>query len=202
MTEISWSLALVYAAAFFGGYLCGSIPFGLILTRAAGLGDLRQIGSGNIGTTNVLRTGNKWLTAATLAGDVLKGTIPVLLAMYFLGPIPAIVAGIGAFLGHLAPIWLGFRGGKGVATYIGVLLGLYWPAALLFCAVWLLIAFTTRYSSLSALVAALVTPAVLAYTASPPLVIASVVLSVLLILRHQGNIARLIRGEETRIGQR
>ncbi len=122
--------------------------------------------------------------------------------MHFLGPIAAISAGIGAFIGHIAPVWLGFRGGKGVATYIGVLLGLFWPAALLFCAVWLLIAFTTRYSSLSALVAALVTPALLAYLAAPPLVIASVILSVLLILRHQSNIGRLIRGEETRIGQR
>lgn len=202
MIELSSSQALIYLAVFFGGYLCGSIPFGLLFTRAAGLGDLRKIGSGNIGTTNVLRTGNKWLTAATLAGDVLKGTIPVLLAMHFLGPIAAIAAGIGAFIGHIAPVWLGFRGGKGVATYIGVLLGLFWPAALLFCAVWLLIAFTTRYSSLSALIAALVTPALLAYLASPPLVIASVILSVLLILRHQSNIGRLIRGEETRIGQR
>lgn len=194
--------ALVYIAVFLGGYLCGSIPFGLLLTRAAGLGDLRQIGSGNIGTTNVLRTGNKAIAAATLIADVLKGTLPVLAAGYFLGPLAAIAAGIGAFIGHIAPVWLGFRGGKGVATYIGVLLGLFWPAALLFCAIWLAVAFATRYSSLSALIAALAIPAIMAFIASPPLVIASVLLSIVLILRHQSNIGRLIRGEETRIGER
>src|SRR5690349_7155982 len=144
--------------AFVIGYLLGSIPFGLILTRLAGTQDLRSIGSGNIGATNVLRTGNKGLAAGTLLGDLLKGTAAVLIARYFLGPNAAMIAGLGAFLGHLYPVWLKFKGGKGVATYIGVLLGLFWQAAGLFVLIWIIIAFTTRYSSLSALVASLVTP--------------------------------------------
>src|SRR5580692_2964624 len=144
--------------AFVIGYLLGSIPFGLILTRLAGTQDLRSIGSGNIGATNVLRTGHKGLAAATLISDMLKGTIAVIIAGTFGGPNAAMLAALGAFLGHLFPVWLKFKGGKGVAVYIGVLIGLFWPAAVLFCALWIAIAATTRYSSLSALVASFVTP--------------------------------------------
>ena len=135
------------------GYLCGSIPFGVILTKLAGTQDLRSIGSGSIGATNVLRTGNKGLAAGTLLGDMLKGTVAVVIAGYLWGPNAAMIAGLGAFLGHLFPVWLKFKGGKGVATYIGVLLGLFWPAAAMFGAIWLAMAFSFRYSSLSALVA-------------------------------------------------
>ena len=149
MTSTFRCIALVF------GYLLGSIPFGLLLTRAAGLGDVRNIGSGNIGATNVLRTGNKGLAAATLLLDMLKGTAAVLIAGIY-GTEAAIAAGLGAFLGHLFPVWLGFKGGKGVATYIGVLAGLMWQAALLFGAVWLVVAFALRYSSLSALTACVV----------------------------------------------
>src|SRR5271163_1965145 len=133
-------MLLYYAFAFVFGYLCGSIPFGVLLTRLAGGPDLRSIGSGNIGATNVLRTGRKGLAAATLVGDILKGTVAVLVTGDALGRDFALVAAIGAFLGHLFPVWLRFRGGKGVATYIGVLLGIAWPAAIVFCAVWLAIA--------------------------------------------------------------
>lgn len=144
-------------AALVFGYLLGSIPFGLILTRMAGLGDVRSIGSGNIGATNVLRTGNKKLAAATLVLDMLKGTAAVLIAATF-SPQAAIIAGLGAFLGHIFPVWLKFKGGKGVATYLGVLLGLVWQVALIFAAIWIIIAYATRYSSLAALVAAVTTP--------------------------------------------
>src|SRR6202142_1603155 len=140
------------------GYLFGSIPFGLILTRLAGTQDLRGIGSGNIGATNVLRTGRKGLAAATLLLDMLKGTVAVIIAGYYGGPNAAMLAALGAFLGHLFPVWLKFKGGKGVAVYIGVLIGLFWPAAVLFCLLWIAIAATTRYSSLSALVASAFTP--------------------------------------------
>src|ERR1700739_4837708 len=139
--------------AFVLGYLLGSIPFGLILTRFAGTADIRSIGSGNIGAPNVLRTGRKGLAAATLIGDMLKGTIAVIISGYFGGPDAAMLAALGAFLGHLFPVWLKFRGGKGVAVYIGVLLGLLWPAALVFCLIWIVVALLTRYSSLSALIA-------------------------------------------------
>src|SRR6185369_12890014 len=143
------------------GYLLGSIPFGLILTRLAGTQDLRAIGSGNIGATNVLRTGRKGLAAATLLGDMLKGTVAVLVTRYVLGDNVAIAAAVGAFLGHVFPVWLRFRGGKGVATYIGVLLGIAWPAAVIFCVVWLAVAAASRYSSLAALTASLAAPAYL-----------------------------------------
>ena len=152
-TEI---LPLLYALVL--GYLCGSIPFGLILTRAAGLGDIRAIGSGNIGATNVLRTGNKGLAAGTLVLDALKAVIPVLLARHFWGEDAARVAALGAFLGHCFPVWLGFKGGKGVAVMIGSLLALNWIVGLIFCAVWLLIAFTRKISSLAALTAAATAP--------------------------------------------
>jgi glycerol-3-phosphate acyltransferase PlsY len=182
------------------GYLLGSIPFGLLLAKFAGLGDLRQIGSGNIGATNVLRTGNKKLAALTLLLDLLKGTAAVWAGAQF-GPYAAMAAGLGAFLGHLFPVWLGFRGGKGVATYIGVLLGLYWPAALVFCAVWLLVAAATRYSSLAALAASIASVGTLAVTGQWRLAVLFLLLTILLYIRHASNIERLARGEEMRIGE-
>jgi len=197
---IDGSLAPAYAAALLFGYFCGSIPFGILLTRLAGGPDLRGIGSGNIGATNVLRTGRKGLAAATLIGDMLKGTVAVLVIGHFFSEPPAIAAGIGAFLGHLFPVWLKFRGGKGVATYIGVLLGLAWPAAIVFCAVWLAVAALTRYSSLAALIASVVAPAFLQWQGETSLAAAFVVLSVLLWIMHRGNIARLMRGTESTIG--
>src|SRR6516165_6575194 len=154
MYQAFWSCL----SAFVFGYLCGSIPFGILLTRAAGAPDLRSMGSGNIGATNVLRTGRKGLAAATLLCDMLKGTLAVLLTRYVLGDNVAIAAAVGAFLGHVFPVWLRFRGGKGVATYIGVLLGIAWPAAIVFC---LAVAAATRYSSLAALIASLAAPAYL-----------------------------------------
>jgi glycerol-3-phosphate acyltransferase PlsY len=201
MSLPDWSGALVYLAAFAGGYLLGSIPFGLILAKLAGLGDLRQIGSGNIGATNVLRAGSKGLAALTLLLDAAKGTAAVLLAAHW-GETAAMLAGLGAFLGHLFPVWLGFRGGKGVATFIGILLGLYWPAAAAFGAIWLIIAFATRYSSLAALAASGASVLVLALTGQWRLAALFLLLTVLLYIRHADNIGRLARGEEARIGER
>ncbi len=201
--QMSWSLALPYlVAALAGGYLLGSIPFGLILTRMAGLGDVRAIGSGNIGATNVLRTGRKGLAAATLVGDALKGTVAVLAFGALWGPAAALVAGFGAFVGHLFPIWLKFKGGKGVATYIGVLLELFWPAPLIFAGMWIAIAWFSRYSSLSALIASALTPIVLVLFDRMQAAELFAVLTVLLFFAHRANIGRLIRGEETRIGDR
>jgi len=188
--------------AFLIGYLLGSIPFGLLLTRLAGTQDLRSIGSGSIGTTNVLRTGRKDLAAATLIGDMLKGTIAVIIAGYFGGPDAAMVAALGAFLGHLFPVWLKFRGGKGVAVYIGVLLGLLWPAALLFCLIWLAVAVITRYSSLSALIASLVTPVLLWWFGQLALAALFAVLTLLVFFVHRENIKRLLAGTESKIGQK
>jgi glycerol-3-phosphate acyltransferase PlsY len=196
------SLAAASVAAFVFGYLCGSIPFGLLLTRLAGAPDIRAIGSGNIGATNVLRTGRKDLAAATLVADALKGTVAVLLTYHFLGKDPAVVAALGAFLGHVFPVWLGFRGGKGVATYIGLLLGLVWPAALLFCAVWLAVAALTRYSSLAALIASLATPSFLWWSGDAVIAGLFSFLSALLWFMHRGNIARLVEGTESKIGRR
>jgi len=192
---------LVSTTALIFGYLCGSIPFGLILTRLAGTQDLRSVGSGNIGATNVLRTGRKGLAAATLLGDALKGTAAVLVTQHFWGPEPAMIAGLGAFLGHLFPVWLGFKGGKGVATYIGVLLGLAWPIALSFCLIWLAAAALTRYSSLAALVASAATPVLLWIIGAPAQALLFASLSVLLWIMHRGNIVRLWQGTESRIGQ-
>ena len=183
------------------GYLVGSIPFGLVVTRLAGLGDIRKIGSGNIGATNVLRTGNKLLAAATLLGDGGKGAVAVLAASP-LGPQAAAAAGLGAFLGHLFPVWLGFKGGKGVATYLGVLLAFAWPAGLAFAAIWLATAFVSRYSSLAALLASAATPIVLAGLGNWLGVGLFTVLTVLVFIRHHANLSRLMRGEESRIGQR
>jgi acyl phosphate:glycerol-3-phosphate acyltransferase len=191
-----------YTLAFVFGYLCGSIPFGVLLTRFTGGPDLRGIGSGNIGATNVLRTGRRGLAAATLIGDVLKGTIAVLATAYALGHAYALAAAIGAFLGHLFPVWLRFRGGKGVATYIGVLSGLAWPAAIVFCAVWLAIAATTRYSSLAALIASAVTPIFLWWRGDIVDAEVFLLLSALLWIMHRANIARLLSGTESKIGAR
>ena len=188
--------------AFIIGYLFGSIPFGLILTRFAGTADLRSIGSGNIGATNVLRTGRKGLAAATLLLDMLKGTAAVVIAGYFGGPNSAMLAGLGAFLGHLFPVWLNFRGGKGVAVYIGVLLGLFWPAAVVFCLIWLAVALSFRYSSLSALVASFATPLFLWWFGHAALASLFAVLTLLLFYMHRENIRRLQAGTETRIGQK
>jgi glycerol-3-phosphate acyltransferase PlsY len=186
--------------AFLLGYLLGSIPFGLILTKLAGTQDLRTIGSGNIGATNVLRTGRKGLAAATLLLDMLKGTAAVVIAGYLDGPNAAMLAALGAFLGHLFPVWLKFKGGKGVAVYIGVLLGLFWPAALVFCAIWLATALTSRYSSLSALVASFVTPIFLWWFGHLALASLFSVLTLLLFYMHRENIKRLQAGTEGKIG--
>jgi len=188
--------------AFGLGYLLGSIPFGLILTRLAGTQDLRSIGSGNIGATNVLRTGRKGLAAATLIGDMLKGTFAVVIAGYLGGSGAAMIAALGAFLGHLFPIWLKFKGGKGVAVYIGVLLGLYWPAAAIFGVIWLTTAFVTRYSSLSALVASFVTPIFLWAFGHLALAALFAVLTLLLFYTHRENIKRLQAGTEGKIGEK
>jgi acyl phosphate:glycerol-3-phosphate acyltransferase len=196
------SLEALLPAAFIVGYMLGSIPFGLILTRLAGTPDLRSIGSGNIGATNVLRTGRKGLAAATLICDALKGTIAVLIAGHYDGPDAAMLAALGAFLGHLFPVWLGFKGGKGVAVYIGVLIGLFWPAAVLFCVLWIATAAISRYSSLSALVASFVTPIFLWWFGHLALAALFAVLTLLLFYMHRANIARLQAGTEGRIGQK
>jgi len=193
-----WQLA---AAALAVGYLLGSIPFGMIFTRLFGAGDLRKIGSGNIGATNVLRTGRKGLAAATLLCDALKGTLAVLLAAPF-GLLPALAAALGAFLGHLYPVWLKFRGGKGVATFLGCLIGLEPLAALAFAVVWLAVAFTTRYSSLAALVAAAAAPLVLFLLGAPGTAWLFILLALLLWQRHHDNIRRLMSGRESRIGSK
>ncbi len=187
--------------AFAFGYLAGAIPFGLLLTKAFGLGDIRQQGSGNIGATNVLRTGNRGLAAATLFADMLKGTLPVLIGAKY-GLETAMLAGLGAFIGHLFPIWLRFKGGKGVATYIGVLIGLYWPFALLFCGIWLIAALIFKISSLSALVATAILPLAAATTGQNSLVFVIMLMSLLVFFKHRDNIKRLIDGEEGKIGNK
>ena len=192
---------LYMLAALVFGYLLGSIPFGLIFTRMAGLGDVRKIGSGNIGATNVLRTGRKGIAAATLLGDMLKGTAAVAIAALW-GPQFAIVAGLGAFFGHLFQVWLGFKGGKGVATFIGVLLGLKPLAALIFALIWLGIAFTSRYSSLSALIASAATPIILWLLGEPGMAGLAIILAALLWWKHSQNISRLLAGTEGKIGQK
>jgi glycerol-3-phosphate acyltransferase PlsY len=190
----------ILAAAF--GYLLGSIPFGLLITKFAGTEDIRGIGSGNIGATNVLRTGRKGLAAATLICDALKGTLPVVVMGMLGGPVPAMIAAVAAFLGHLFPAWLGFKGGKGVATYIGVMLGLFWPAALIFCVAWLATAFASRYSSFAALTASAITPIFLWFMKAPHLALLATVLSVLLWIMHRENIKRLLNNTEGKIGKK
>jgi acyl phosphate:glycerol-3-phosphate acyltransferase len=188
----------IFAAAL--GYFLGSVPFGLVLTKLAGTQDIRTIGSGNIGATNVLRTGRKGLAAATLLLDALKGTVAVIIAGSVGGPIPAMVAGLFAFLGHLFPVWLGFKGGKGVAVYIGIMFGLYWPAAVVFCLAWLACAFSSRYSSFSALTASAITPIFLWWAKAPQLAVLATALTLLLWFMHRENIKRLLNGTEGKIG--
>jgi len=199
---------MIYAVAL-GAYLLGSIPFGLLLTRLAGLGDLRQIGSGNIGATNVLRTGNKGLAALTLLLDGGKGAAAVLLARA-LAPVfapdlateAAVAAGAAAVIGHLFPVWLKFRGGKGVATALGVWLALSFPVGAAACATWLAVAALARYSSLASLVALAAAPVYAVWLADPPRAWLGVLLAILIALRHHANIRRLVTGREPRIGQR
>jgi glycerol-3-phosphate acyltransferase PlsY len=197
---MSLSLPLMLAALVIG-YALGSIPFGLLLTRAAGLGDVRAIGSGNIGATNVLRTGRKDIAAATLLLDGLKGTAAVLIFAHF-SSLAGVVAGFAAFLGHIFPVWLKFKGGKGVATFVGCLFGFAWPAGLAFCAIWLLVAKLSRYSSLSALVASGVSRLVLWALGLPSQALALAVMAAILWIKHSENIARLRAGTEGRIGQK
>jgi glycerol-3-phosphate acyltransferase PlsY len=191
---------LAIVLALIGGYALGSIPFGLVLTRLAGTGDIRAIGSGNIGATNVLRTGRKDLAAATLILDALKGTAAVVIAGHF-GLYPAMAAAFGALLGHMFPMWLGFRGGKAVATFVGCMIGLYWPAAVAFAIVWIAVAFITRYSSVAGLAGALASVFAIAVFASIELAILALVMTLMIFWRHRENIARLRAGKETRIGR-
>lgn len=184
------------------GYLLGSIPFGIVITRALGLGDLRQIGSGNIGATNVLRTGNKPAALATLLLDSGKGAIAVLLARALAGQDAALTAGAAAFLGHLYPVWLGFKGGKGVATFLGTILALDWRLGLAACAIWLATALLTRISSLSSLVAAALSPLVALWLDGPRLALVAAFMAVLIFIRHRANIARIKSGTEPRIGKK
>jgi glycerol-3-phosphate acyltransferase PlsY len=193
-------MTLILWTAF--GYLLGSIPFGMVIARALGLGDLRKIGSGNIGATNVLRTGNKAAALATLLLDSGKGAIAVLIARHFGGDTAAMLAGGAAFLGHCFPIWLGFKGGKGVATFLGTLIALHWPLGLIACGVWLLTAVVSRISSLSALLAAALSPVFAWGLGRTDLMAVSLFMAVLIFVRHRPNIARLLDGSEPRIGKK
>jgi len=183
------------------GYLSGSVPYGLLLTRAAGLGDIRSIGSGNIGATNVLRTGNKKVAAATLLLDALKGAIPVLLLGWLWGRDAGLIAGIAALLGHIFPVWLGFKGGKGVATGAGVLLAASWWIGLICALIWVVMAKVTRISSASALTACACAPVIALISGDLRLAGFALVLVLLIIWRHQDNIRRLLAGTEPRIGK-
>jgi glycerol-3-phosphate acyltransferase PlsY len=183
------------------GYALGSIPFGLLLTKFSGAGDIRSVGSGNIGATNVLRTGRKGLAAGTLLGDMLKGTAAVLLMRWWAGADTGLIAGLGAVVGHIFPVWLKFKGGKGVATYIGVLLAVSWIAAVIFGVVWGLVAWTSRYSSLSGLVASALTPVALAFLVGGKAALAFAALTALVWYMHRANIQRLLAGTESKIGR-
>lgn len=189
------------ALALVAGYLLGAVPFGIVIARAFGLGDLRQIGSGNIGATNVLRTGNKLAAALTLVLDAAKGGIAVLIARATLGEDAAQLAGFGAFLGHCFPVYLGFKGGKGVATFLGTLIALAWPVGLAACATWAVVAYLMRISSLSALVAAALSPVVAVLLGRSDMVVLTVALVVLVFIRHRPNIDRLLAGTEPKIGK-
>ena len=191
--------ALIVILFLIVGYLLGSIPFGLLITRAAGLGDVRTIGSGNIGATNVLRTGRKSLAGLTFLLDALKGSVAVWIAWRW-GLAPAMAAGFAAFIGHLFPAWLGFKGGKGVSTYIGVLLALAWSTVIAFAIVWIAVAALTRYSSLAALTATLVTPIFLYFSGFGDIAALFAVMTVLVFWKHRANIERLLAGTESRIG--
>jgi acyl phosphate:glycerol-3-phosphate acyltransferase len=198
MVGVSYGGALALAL----GYCLGSIPFGLVLTKLFGAGDLRSIGSGNIGATNVLRTGRKGLAATTLALDALKATLAVVLAWWAFGPATALAAAAGAVLGHMYPVWLKFHGGKGVATYLGSLIGLAWPAAIVFVVVWLAVAALTRYSSAAALMATVASPIAIAAIGESGAVLVFAALSALIWFKHSANIVRLLNGSETKIGQK
>jgi glycerol-3-phosphate acyltransferase PlsY len=199
----TWQTTLpITLAALVLGYLLGSIPFGLLLTRMAGLGDVRSIGSGNIGATNVLRTGNKKLAAATLLLDALKASAAVWIAQALFGPDAALAAGFAAFIGHLFPVWIGFKGGKGVATYIGVLLGLAPWLVLVFAVVWIGLAYVFRYSSLAALVATLVIPVVLWILGPEKAAVVMALMTLITWIKHHANISRLLAGTESKIGQK
>jgi glycerol-3-phosphate acyltransferase PlsY len=200
----SWT---AYVVALALGYLLGSIPFGLMLTRFAGMQDIRAIGSGSIGATNVLRTGRKGLAAATLLFDVLKGTVAVVLAAWLFGGEAALAAGLGAFLGHLFPVWLAFKGGKGVATYIGILIGIAilgasWIPPIAFGVIWLAVAALTHYSSLASLIACAATPGVLFGMGNEREALLFLLLTLLVIIAHRANIARLMNGSEGKINLR
>ncbi|MDE2181670.1 MAG: glycerol-3-phosphate 1-O-acyltransferase PlsY [Alphaproteobacteria bacterium] len=192
----------VFSEALLIGYLLGSIPFGLVITRLTGLGDVRKIGSGNIGATNVLRTGKKWAAALTLLLDAGKGAAAVLLVRSLWGPDPALVAGLAAVLGHIFPVWLRFKGGKGVATFIGVLLGVHWAVGLLVIATWLVMAWMSKVSSLSALVAAALSPAFAIMLGYLSYAVFALVLAVIIFITHHENIYRLWHGREPRIGSK
>ncbi len=189
-------------AGALAGYLLGSVPFGLVLSRLGGYGDIRKIGSGNIGATNVLRTGNKPLALATLILDSGKGAAAVLIGGYWFGPDMAVTAGGGAFLGHLFPVYLKFKGGKGVATTLGILIAISWPVGLLACATWAATAAIFRISSLSALVAMAASPVYAHFLANPQIMEFAIFLAVLVFIRHHANIRRLLKGEEPRIGKK
>lgn len=207
MQDLAAPALLTLGLVAIGGYLLGSIPFGVILTRAAGAGDVRNIGSGNIGATNVLRTGRKDLAIATLILDAGKGAVALLIARHLFGETAGAIAGGAAFMGHLFPVWLGFKGGKGVATFFGLILAACWPLGLLAAATWLIVAFALRYSSLAALVAAALTPLyallplpMLGLPAPAPILILAIFTAVLIYIRHHENIARLLKGAEPKIG--
>lgn len=207
MQDLAGPALLTLGLVAIGGYLLGSIPFGVILTRAAGAGDVRNIGSGNIGATNVLRTGRKDLAIATLILDAGKGAVALLIARHLFGEAAGAIAGGAAFMGHLFPVWLGFKGGKGVATFFGLILAACWPLGLMAAATWLIVAFALRYSSLAALVAAALTPLyallplpTLGLPAPTAILILAVFTAVLIYIRHHENIARLLKGAEPKIG--
>lgn len=207
MQDLAAPALLTLGLVAIGGYLLGSIPFGVILTRAAGAGDVRNIGSGNIGATNVLRTGRKDLAIATLILDAGKGAVALLIARYLFGEVAGAIAGGAAFMGHLFPVWLGFKGGKGVATFFGLILSACWPLGLMAAATWLIVAFALRYSSLAALVAAALTPLyalmplpMLGLPAPAPILVLAIFTAVLIYIRHHENIARLLKGAEPKIG--
>lgn len=192
----------ILALVAIGAYLLGSVPFGMVIARAMGLGNLREIGSGNIGATNVLRTGNKGAAAATLIFDAGKGAVAVLVARALVGEDAAQIAGLAAFLGHLFPVWLGFRGGKGVATFLGILLALYWPIGLIACATWLLFVFLFSISSVGALAAAWLAPGWMYLMGQKEMLLLGAVLCTLIYIRHAANIKRILAGTEPKIGRK
>ena len=200
LRAVDWKDQLPWiAAALAFGYLLGSIPFGLIFARAAGAGDVRKIGSGNIGATNVLRTGKRWAALATLLCDGGKGAVAVILARQWHGEAVAVIAALGAFLGHLFPVWLNFKGGKGVATFLGVTLALFWPVGLLALATWAAAAWFWRISSLSALIAAILVPIFMLLFHQPLYAMLEIVLALMIVMMHRENIRRILEGQEPRI---